>query len=108
RDGRVQLEDGRGRVDKPVAPLPCRQLAPRAVPFRRLLAAAARDLRRALAQFGDELLHPLAPARELLGIAVELRGQDGHSRSLTPGAADNLLDPRPCMCARSRLHQLTR
>ena len=49
----------------------------------RLLAAAARDLRRPLAQLGDELLHPLLPMRELTGVAVELRGQDGHVRSLS-------------------------
>ena len=84
---RVQLEEGGAGVDEPVDPLPRRQLAARAVPLRRLLAAAARDLRRPLAQLGDELLHPLAPARELLGVAVELRGQDGHVRSLTGGAA---------------------
>ena len=80
RGERVQLEEGRAGIDEPVDPLSRRQLAARAVPLGRLLAAAARDLRRALAQLGDELLHPLAPARELLGVAVELRGQDGHRR----------------------------
>ena len=93
---RVQLEEGRAGVDEQVDALPRRQLAARAVPLRRLLAAAARDLRRPLAHLGDELLHPLAPARELLGVAVELRGQDGHARSLTwPAAAiDNLAPGR--------------
>ena len=40
-----------------------------------------------VAQLGDERRHPLAPARELLGVAVELRGEDGHARSLTGASA---------------------
>ena len=48
---------------QPVDPLAGGQLAARAVPLDRLLAAAARDLRRALAQLGDERLHPRPPPR---------------------------------------------
>ncbi len=84
---RVQLEERGAGIDEPVDPLPGRQLPARAVPFRRLLAAAGRDQRRPLAQLGDERLHPLAPAREHLGVAVELRGQDCHARSLTGASA---------------------
>ena len=58
-----ELEERRARVDEPVDPLARRQLAARAVPLERPLAAAARDLRRALAQLGDELLHPRPAAR---------------------------------------------
>ena len=80
---RVQLEEGRVRVDEPVDPLARGELAARAVALDRLLAAAARDLRRALAQLGDERRHPLAPARELVGAALDLRREDGHGRSLS-------------------------
>ncbi len=46
------------------------------VALHRLLAAAERDLRRALAQLGDELLHPRPAPRELVGAAIDLRGKD--------------------------------
>ena len=74
---RVQLEERRAGIDEPVDPLPRGQLAAGAVALHRLLAAAARDLRGALAQLGDERLHALAAARELLG-ALDLRGQHRH------------------------------
>jgi hypothetical protein len=47
------------------------------VPLDRLLAAAARDLRRPLAQLGDERLHPLGTAREGL-VPLHLRGEQCH------------------------------
>ena len=43
-------------IDEPVDPLAREQLAARAVPLDRALAAAGRDLRRALAQLLDERL----------------------------------------------------
>ena len=64
-------------VDEPVDPLARRQLAARAVPLDRLLAAAVRDRRRALPQLRDERRHPLVPPRELVG-ALHLRGQHRH------------------------------
>ena len=66
RGERAELEEGGARVDEPVDPLAREQLAARAVPLDRLLAAAARDLRRALAQLVDERLHPRAPPLELV------------------------------------------
>ena len=80
---RVQLEERRVGVDEPVDPLARRQLAARTMALDRLLAAAARDLRRALAQLGDERRHPLVPACELVGAALDLRREDGHAGSLS-------------------------
>ena len=79
---RVQLEERRAGIDEPVDPLAGRQLPARAVALDRLLAAAARHRRRALAQFGDERLHPLGAAREGL-VALDLRGEKRHGASLT-------------------------
>src|SRR5262249_54274998 len=62
----VQLEERAARVDEPVDALARRQLAARAMPLGRLLAAALSDLRRALPQLGHESLHPLVPALEEL------------------------------------------
>ena len=63
---------------EPVDPLAGGQLPARAVALDRFLAAAARDLRRALAQLGDERLHPLGAAREGL-VALDLRGEESHA-----------------------------
>ena len=74
---RVQLEERRAGVDQPVDPLAGGQLAARAVPLDRLLAAAAGDERRPLAQLRDQRLHPLRAAREGL-VALELGGEQRH------------------------------
>ena len=58
---RVELEERGAGVEQPVDPLAGGQLPARAVPLDAPLAAAARDLRRALAQLGDERLHAPAP-----------------------------------------------
>src|SRR4029077_8005679 len=87
RGERVHLEEGGAGIDEAVDPLARRPLAARAMAFHCLLAAPGGALRRALAHLGDELCHPLLPVRELLGVAVELRGQDGHVRSLTGASA---------------------
>ena len=47
---RVQLEEGRVRIDEPVDPFPGEELAARAVPLDRALSAARGHLRGALAQ----------------------------------------------------------
>ena len=78
---RVQLEEGGARVDQPVDPLAGRQLAARAVPLDGLLAAAAGDERRSLAQLGDERLHALGPPGERL-VPLDLRGEQCHELSL--------------------------
>ena len=57
----AELEEGASRVEQAVDSLPRGQLAARAVALDRLVAAARGDLRRALAQLGDERLHALAP-----------------------------------------------
>ena len=75
---RVQLEEGRVGVDEPVDALPRRELPARAVPLERLLAAAARDLRRPLAQLRDEAGHPLAAAGEQVAFPLDLRRQHRH------------------------------
>ena len=74
---RVQLEERRAGIDEPVDPLAGGQLPARAVALDRFLAAAARDARRALAQLGDERLHPLGATREGL-VALDLRGEKRH------------------------------
>src|SRR4029078_11529665 len=49
----------------------------RAMPLDGLLAAAARDLRRPLAEVADEARHALVPPLELLG-ALHLGGENRH------------------------------
>ncbi len=75
---RAQLEECGARIDEEVDPLSGCQLPPRAVALDSLVAAALRDESRALAQFRDERLHPLAPRSERLGVAIHLRGQHYH------------------------------
>jgi hypothetical protein len=82
---RVQLEERRVRVEQPVDPLPGRQLAPRAMPLERFLAAAARDRRRPLAQLGHERRHSLTAVLEAVR-PFELGGQDGHGAKPTDPA----------------------
>jgi hypothetical protein len=62
------------------------------VPLDRALAAAARDLRRPLAQLGDQRLHALAPRREDIGVALDPRGQQSHGAE--PSAAGRWRDAR--------------
>src|SRR5581483_3328923 len=61
---RVQFEKRAARVDETVDALPRRELAARAVPLRRSLAAAACGERSPLAQLGDERLHQVRAARD--------------------------------------------
>ena len=75
---RVQLEERRTGIDEPVDPLAGRQLPAGPVALDRFLAAAARHAGRAVAQFGDERLHPLGAAREGL-VALDLRGEKRHA-----------------------------
>ena len=77
----VQLQKRRSRIDQPVDPLPRRQLAPRAMPLQRPLAAAAGDQLRALPQLGDQRLHPRMPAHHVVGL-LERASQHSHARSL--------------------------
>ena len=49
-----------------------------AVPLERGRAAAAGHELRALAELGDERLHPLAPAQELGGPRVDAGNELGH------------------------------
>ena len=77
----VQLEERRPRVDQPVDPLAGGQLAARTVPLDGLLAAAARDERRSLAELRDERLHPLRTARERF-VALQLGREQCHELSL--------------------------
>ena len=79
RGERVQLEERRARVDEPVDPLARGELPARAVALDRLLAAAGRDERRALAQLGDEPLHRRAAALERL-VAGDLGREHRHRR----------------------------
>ena len=54
------------------------------------LAAAAGDVGGALAQLRDERGHAFVRREELVGAALDLRGEDGHVRSLSrlPDASD--------------------
>jgi hypothetical protein len=76
REG-VQLQERRAGIDQPVDPVARSELPPRAVSLDRLLAAATRHVRRALAQLGHERLHPLCAAREGL-VALDLGGENRH------------------------------
>src|SRR5262249_20305178 len=80
---RVQLEEGRVRVDQAVDPLARGELPARAVSLDGFLAAAAGDLLRALPELAAEAGHPLAPLGELVRTALDVRGQDGHGRRLS-------------------------
>jgi hypothetical protein len=63
------------------------------VPLDGLLAAAARDKLRPLAQLGDELFHPLAPAVMLLA-RLDVRLQHSH-RGAAYRATDSSQRSRP-------------
>ena len=67
-------------IEQPVDALAGGQLAARAVPLDRLLAAASRDLGGSLAQLRDELLHPAAAPVEVSRLALDLRAQHRHRR----------------------------
>src|SRR5437763_17183281 len=66
-----------GRYD-PAEPSALPQLPGGPGPLERPLAPAARDERRPLPQLVDERLHALAPARVVVGAALDLRAQNGH------------------------------
>src|SRR5437763_13414155 len=66
-----------GRYD-PAEPSALPQLPGGPGPLERPLPAAVRDERRPLPQLVDERLHALAPARVVVGAALDLRAQDGH------------------------------
>src|SRR5918995_6622530 len=76
----VQPEEGAARIDEPVDTLARGELPSRPVPFARALAAAARDVRRPLAELRHERLHRLRAPREGL-VMRELRGQQSRARS---------------------------
>jgi hypothetical protein len=80
RRERIQLEERGSRVDEPIDPLAGRQLAARAVPLDRCLAAAPGDERSALAELRDELPHPRLPARERL-VTDDMGREDRHAAS---------------------------
>ena len=61
---RVQLEERRAGVDEQVDPLARRELAARAMPLGRLLAAAGGDERGSLAQLREQPLHVGVPRGE--------------------------------------------
>ena len=70
---RVQLEEGRAGVDEAVDALAREQLSARAVALDRPLSASSGDLRRALAQFRDELGHARLSLLEQVGFLHNLR-----------------------------------
>jgi hypothetical protein len=80
RRERVQLEKGGVGVEEPVDALARRQLAARAMPFDRLLAAALSDAGRALPELGHELGHPRLAPVEVSRLALDLRAQHCHRR----------------------------
>ncbi len=105
---RAELEEGGAGVDEPVDPLARGHLPARPVALDGLLAASSPDLTGALAQLGDEGLHPVAALRERLGLAFDLRRQQrhdsepSHAIGLRGGSAKRrlcrraaLLAPRP-------------
>src|SRR5262249_42649465 len=75
---RGELEKRATRVDESVDPLAGGQLAAGAVALERLLAAAARDRGRAVAQLGAELLLAGAPRVEDVRFALERAGENRH------------------------------
>src|SRR5581483_11062036 len=66
----AELEERCARVDEPVDPLACEQLAARAVPLDGAFAAAGRDESGALAQLGDERCHPVSAPFALLHVNI--------------------------------------
>ena len=75
---RGELQKGCARIDEAVDPVPCCELPAGAVPLECCLAAAARDLRRPLAQLADELVHAGAPGLEHVGVTLDLGREDRH------------------------------
>ena len=75
----VQLEEGGARVDESVDPLARGELPARAMALDRLLAAAGRDERGALAQLRHEPFHRRAAALERL-VANDLGREHRHGR----------------------------
>ncbi len=98
---RIQLEEGGAGVDEAVDPLAGGELAAGAVALDRLLAAALRDARGALAELGDELLHPRAPTRERV-VARDLRRERRHrARAYRPPVSDTGFQAaRACLATR--------
>src|SRR5262249_61112427 len=73
-----ELEKGAPRVDESVDPFARSQLAALTVAGESLLAAAACDLSRTLAQLGDELLHTRPPRLKDVRFALGLAGENRH------------------------------
>ena len=89
----VQLEERRARVDEAVDPLARGQLSAGAMSLDRLLAPAARDLRRPFAELRDELLHACPAPLERL-VAGDLRRENAHRRLSLYAAAELALAAR--------------
>ncbi len=68
----ADLEERRAGIDEPVDPLARGQLAAASVPLERGGAASDGDGGAALAQLGDERLHPGGAAGELLRLRVHV------------------------------------
>ena len=81
-------EESAAGIDESVDPLTRGQFSAAAMAFDRAFAAAARDLRRPLAQLRDELLHPLPAPGEFVRFAFHLRSEDGHAPSLADRGVD--------------------
>ena len=78
---RRELQERRVRVEQPVDALPSGQLPARAMLLERFLATSAGDLRRSLAQLGNELLHA-SPALVEGVRGLDLRAEHRHGVSL--------------------------
>src|SRR4029079_12003924 len=86
RGERVQLEEGRARVDEAVHALAREELPARAVLLDRLGAAALLDLRGALAELGHERLHAGAVLGEAVRGAVGAGVEDHRAEAYAAGA----------------------
>ena len=91
----VQLEERGPGVDEAIDALAGGQLAARAVPLDRRLAAAGRDERGPFAELRDERLHRSRPPPERL-VARDVRAEHRHAASsVTRTAPDATRSPTP-------------
>ena len=79
---RAELEELAAGIDEPIDPLPRGHLAARAVPLYRFVAAARRDVRRTRTELRNQGCHSLVAGTKQLGVALDLRRQNGHRVSL--------------------------
>src|SRR6185437_15449299 len=85
-----ELEERGARVDEPLDPLACEQLAAGVVALDGLLAAAGADALEVAVELRDQAAHVLAIAQEVVGAGVEVAGDARHGQSVPARPADTV------------------